>query len=255
MKKIFTPIKTRYPYPRAIHLLATVSIFLLCGNFSIYGSEISFYRFDKPTDDKELGADEHGLNPLPSGNLKGEWKEGGAYDESGYCSFDDSIRDLNGEYTSLHGVDINQPHSVMMWVKPGFLPAETGAVRYFTALGPSVIRLSVMRTDQGLAYFGYSLRKDNKEYLNIFSAFTFPATVDRWYQVAYTYEPGEEESFKFYVDGVLQSKSAVNLFQGRSSILLGAGSGSAGFGGGLDNVKIFDHALSEEEIADAMKGL
>lgn len=224
-------------------------IFLTLGGMSLAVSEeVAFYRFDIA---EALGKDAHGRYSLNEEQLLAKWMEGGALEKSvGYADFSEEVSERSPERISING--LQHSHSVSMWVKPGFIPAETGVIRYFYSLGPSTIRLSIMRTDSGTAYFGFSLREETPStetgYLPEYSIAQFDPRVDRWYHIVYTYN-ADDGIFRFFVDGDLKKEMNIFLFKSASTVVFGWASGSKGFQGGLDDIKIFDQEISLEVVS------
>ncbi len=207
--------------------------------------EISHYRFEAGA----LGDDSLGRNPLAADQLLAAPGEGGAQEGSNsHADFSQVDPEPAPRAHTLEGLSLTQSHSAMLWVRPGYLPAETGTVRYYFSLGPSVVRLGLMRVDSGSAFFSFSVRKANgEEYANQLRAAPFDPRSDRWHLIAYSYD-ADTQRFRFFVNGKQVAEEEGALFDAGPSFILGWASGSAGFQGALDEVRLFNHALEPHEL-------
>ncbi len=82
-------------------------------------------------------------------------------------------------------------------------------------------------------------------------------TLGEWTHVAATYDQGEK---KFYINGELVAEDTATISPNTAQVLrIGAGaSESAGnyfFAGSIDEVAVFNHALSAAEVGSAMEGI
>ena len=77
---------------------------------------------------------------------------------------------------------------------------------------------------------------------------------DTWYHIAFWYD-FENQTRRIYVDGVQQAEDAATPYLGTSGeTRIGQWNNSQWYRGMIDDVRIYNRALTPEEIADAMRG-
>ncbi len=81
-------------------------------------------------------------------------------------------------------------------------------------------------------------------------------TAGAWQHVAVTFTPNQTEGLTFYLDGVETDRiNSTGLNAGGGPFRMGNNQWSQLYVGMLDDVQVYDHILTPEEIVDAMEGL
>ena len=146
----------------------------------------------------------------------------------------------------------NQPMTIAMWVKrsspPGPLPP-----------GP-IMHLLGKRTqcggDSDIHYQMYE-RSDGIGFQSaggiIVAARPDLIPFDQWHHLAVTFNGSV---FKFYIEGVLRGGPSPGTFQSPNDapLIIGGSGGCETFGGLIDEVAIYNYALSEEEVQEIYDG-
>ena len=99
--------------------------------------------------------------------------------------------------------------------------------------------------------FVFGVRSNNS---SVYTGVTAQAVVGQWVHLATTYDGA---MLKLYVDGVLQSSGAAPLpYNNAESLYIGGnpGRGFSWYGGLLDDVYIFNQALTADEVRVVMQG-
>ena len=140
----------------------------------------------------------------------------------------------------LHG---KPEASIALWVKKS-------AVQY------GFLQLSGYASGNGNLY---PYKTATKVYLDVFRTnrlgpIYMPTSVLEWHHLVITQKPGQ---WKLYQNGVLVNTSGANATVSTDYLQfeIGRNSGSRYAFGDFDDVRIYDHALSEKEVSDLAKGL
>ena len=135
----------------------------------------------------------------------------------------------------------------------GWFRADAGNQRQtFLTYGPNVEgkRLSIAadRTQAVVAVSGHAWGVNNL------------SLADGWHHVAVTFAGGDSDDFSIYLDGALQSASTlggvrrlVDTRTGTAAIGRSVG-GTAHYGGDIDDVRLYDYALSAEQVRAIAQG-
>ena len=136
----------------------------------------------------------------------------------------------------------NAARSVTGW----FRADAGGQGQTFFVYGPNVEgkRLSIAadRTQALVAVSGHAWGVNNL------------SLADGWHHVAVTFPGGRSDDFSIYVDGVKQSASTLGGVRRQVDTRSGTAaigrsvSGAAHYGGDIDDVRLYDHALSAEQV-------
>ena len=142
--------------------------------------------------------------------------------------------------TYLHG---KPEASIALWVKKS-------AVQY------GFLQLSGYSSSNGNLY---PYQTTTKVYLDVFRTnrlgpIYMPTSVLEWHHLVITQKPGQ---WKLYQNGVLVNTSGADATVSTDYLQfeLGRNSGSRYAYGDFDDVRIYDHALSQKEVSDLAKGL
>lgn len=149
------------------------------------------------------------------------------------------------------GLDITGSLSVVLWYKPESLP---GAGTYqlvakYRTVGNQRSYRVVLETDVVKCF----LSSNGTATVNAIGATIFVAGT--WYHIGVVYN---DTDVRIYVDGALDSNGASNplaytggIFNGTAAFYIGLQDGGSGLADGLiDEVGVFDRALSAAEVAD-----
>lgn len=137
-------------------------------------------------------------------------------------------------YTGINGAGAR---TVAMWTK-----TTTAAIQTFAHWGASgtLSRASFKMQSSGVIRFEYQGGGHNG---------IVPVNDGEWHHIAYTYDGN---TIKLYVDGVEDfsvSDIVINTsIAGETDVYIGSQAGSAKYIGSLDDVRVFDVALTPEEV-------
>jgi hypothetical protein len=147
---------------------------------------------------------------------------------------------------AMSGFSAYTPHTVEMWIKPNVADADN-SVRYFYGTSSSAIRLSVQHTKAGPQNVNFILRDSTGGYGTTTSIGAVDATGTDWMHIAYSYDANAaSDNFKMYLNGTLKKSVTVALWaSGGASFTI---SGSSGYFGGIDEMRIFDNVRSAAQI-------
>ena len=136
----------------------------------------------------------------------------------------------------------NSARSVTGW----FRADAGGQGQTFFVYGPNVEgkRLSIAadRTQALVAVSGHAWGVNNL------------SLADGWHHIAVTFPGGDSDDFSIYLDGALQSASTLGGVRRQVDTRSGTAaigrsvSGAAHYGGDIDDVRLYDHALSAEQV-------
>ena len=149
--------------------------------------------------------------------------------------------------------NVNQ-FSLCCWYKePSVAAGNSQILCIGTNSGWNNIRIGLLRrTSNGYPMFSVSDGTNNVNYN--FTATTFPLNV--WNHIAVTYDSGK---LKMYINGILNKEGTTTIVPAlNSSQHLGIGAASNGAEkllGYLNDVRIYDHALSPKEVKEISRGL
>ena len=129
----------------------------------------------------------------------------------------------------------------------GWFRADAGNQRQtFLTYGPNVEgkRLSIAadRTQAVVAVSGHAWGVNNL------------SLADGWHHIAVTFPGGDSDDFSIYLDGALQSASTLGGVRRQVDTRSGTAaigrnvSGAAHYGGNIDDVRLYDYALSAEQV-------
>lgn len=141
--------------------------------------------------------------------------------------------------------------SLATWIYP--TKASTSAHQWILNVNES----SAANFLGGLCYYQnkFGIRLKDTTYLSDSTSVT-----DKWYHVAITYDGNlATDTLKIYINGLKVkafNKNAIETPYNATKISIGARVGEAGFfEGKLNDVRIYDHALSSKEVEEISKGL
>ncbi len=129
----------------------------------------------------------------------------------------------------------------------GWFRADAGNQRQtFFTYGPNVegkrFSIAADRTQAVVAVSGHAWGVNNL------------SLADGWHHVAVTFPGGDSDDFSIYLNGALQSASTLGGVRRRVDTRTGTAaigrnvSGAAHYGGDIDDVRLYDHALSAEQV-------
>ena len=164
-----------------------------------------------------------------------------------------SVDGVNGHVLVPHGDDIafidERTVSITLWVKPASVPRTTWTtvlaknrdIHYNNAYG-------IWISPENQWHFRFGAASGNANQPNA------PAATAQWNHLAMTHDPATT-TLRGYVDGVLvyQNVSASPGTLGNTALWIGGAGGVSEFYPGLlDDVRIYNHALTEAEIQEVM---
>jgi len=195
------------------------------GADSTYSSNIALYQLDGNDDDT-------------TGNYNGTSDTGVSYSATG-AKFGQAAS-FNGSSSAIvlpNNILNTNEHSISLW----FNLDDTNGIQTVLEMDyENRILFRAVSTDSNLAYIG------SVGYFNHGISFS----AGQWYHLVITFSAGNP--FKIYVDGVLSYTGANSNINAQSNDnILGAAnsSGANGVDGKIDQVRIFDKAISAEDVA------
>jgi len=232
-------------------VIAALTVFLAVGALPMgaQAGMIAFYNFSG----NALDSSGNGLHGTVNGATLTTDRLGNQNSAYLFDNINDSIIVPNtGGLLSLSG-----PFSMAVWVRPDN-PSFDGRNNpiIWKLAGPGDPDNYALAWHSGNR-FGAGLEDSVTDLdLGVFSASHTPGS---WYHVAAVYD---RQTYKIFVDGVLEGSVAINNitpYMGAAPLrignILGTSHGNAGvFDGAIDEIGIFDHALSLEEIATLSGG-
>jgi len=141
------------------------------------------------------------------------------------------------EYTSSYIPRTSYNLTMSAWIKPSAYPSERGTI----ILGSGAYYLSLYN-DGSIHTYWYGRTPSGYH-----SSLTGKAPIGEWTQVAAVWR---NDSVDLYVNGVLKNTVAINNAPGNNSNLLILGAEFVGrqFKGAMSDVRIYNRALSDQEI-------
>jgi prepilin-type N-terminal cleavage/methylation domain-containing protein len=131
------------------------------------------------------------------------------------------------------------PTTYLAWVKPSALPAEKSTI--IESVSPYGNYMS-LNTDASLVSYRYGITPAGYQ-----SSGAGTIVLNQWYLTAVTWDGA---NVKLYINGVLNNTvAATGTGLASSSLLIGAESAARQFVGSIDDVRIYNRALSSTEIA------
>ena len=232
-------------------VIAALTVFLAVGAIPIvaHAGMISFYNFSG----NALDSSGNGLHGIVNGATLTTDRLGNQNSAYLFDNLNDSIIVANtGGLLSLSG-----PFSMVAWVRPDN-PSFDGRNNpiIWKLAGPGDPDNYTLAWHSGNK-FGAGLEdsRTGQDY-GVVSASHTPGS---WHHVAAVYD---RQTYKIFVDGVLEGSAAINNitpYMGAAPLrignIIGSTHANAGvFDGAIDEIGIFDHALSESEIATLSGG-
>lgn len=141
------------------------------------------------------------------------------------------------EYTSSYIPSASYNLTMSAWIKPSAYPSERGTI----ILGSGAYYLSLYN-DGSIHTYWYGRNPSGYH-----SSLTGKAPIGEWTQVAAVWR---DNSVDLYVNGALTNTVAVNNAPGNNSnsLILGAESSGRQYKGAMSDVRVYNRALSNEEI-------
>lgn len=194
---------------------------------------VGIWLFDKGKDNvaEDFSGNKH------DGQIAGaDWVDG---------KFGNALEFIGGAVTVAHSDDLTlQDHTICLWAN---VPEITGSWQPMVlkqAAGP--LRNYGLYVDQnsGAVHYGFSSGNVWKS-----GSANTPITDGEWHFIAQTYDIREQD-FRLYIDGVIDFKRTDGSEPDANAVALQIG--GAALSGTLDEVAIFNVALSEDDLQNIM---
>jgi len=158
---------------------------------------------------------------------------------------------FNGSNASVRAPHIplnSRTFTIMMWVNPELYTSEQIVF--------SQRQSSATDTDMHFRIYGPGSGRVRMGFYNNDLDTTMTLEEDNWYHITFWYD-FENQNRRIYIDGTLEAEAAATPYLGTSgNTVIGSwATASQWFQGIIDDVQIYDHALSDNEILAAMQGL
>jgi len=224
---------------KLIYLISFVFVLSIASNAS--AELVAYWKFDEGSGTTAFDSSGNGLHGTIHGNPK--WsagKIGGALDFDG-----------NGDYVDCGNselFDIVDELTVSAWIYMRSVPGDWRAV---IAKGDSAWRISTNASTQGMHF---SFTGGGRNYLRADSTTLVP--FNEWHHVCGVYD--RKNGARIYIDGVQEATNpdtggvdvdTFNVFIGENSEAT-----SRFWDGLIDDIQVYNHALTEGEILSAMQG-
>lgn len=196
---------------------------------------VGWWRFD---DAGAVAVDSSGNGNTASVLNGATWASGVA---NGALNLNGSQRAVAADNNSL---DISSQITLSAWIKPSKQDTQyiLKKARYDSVNG---YELSLSSSGKVFVRFN---QKSSDNALRVNSTTNYPSNGNTWMHVAATYDG---TTIKLYINGELNASSNQTFTIGTNSVGLGLGaedSGTSPFKGQLDDVRVYDHALTAAEV-------
>ena len=222
---------------KSICIISFVAV--LAVNFTSPASAdlVGWWRFDDGSGTTAMDSSGNGNDGTLNGGA--QWTDGQI---GGAIQFNGTDSSVIAPYIPLNG----QSFTIAMWVNPVLYTDQT------------VIFSQVQTNSQGLSMH-YRLWGDGRVRMGFYSndLDTVAGTVadNNWYHITFWYD-FENQTRRIYIDGVQTAEDSGAPYNGASGdTRIGMWNNNQWFRGIIDDVQIYDHPLSQNEIEAVMRGL
>jgi hypothetical protein len=199
---------------------------------------VGWWRFDESSGTTALDSSGNGNDGTIEGGA--EWVDGQL---GGALQFNGSDSHVRAPHIPFD----NRSFTIMMWVNPVLYTSEQVVFSQTQSRSTNVsMHYRIYGPDSGRIRMGF--------YSNDLDT-TTTIEQNNWYHITFWYD-FENQNRRIYVNGVLEAEASATPYLGTSGdTIIGSWATDQWFRGIIDDVQIYDHPLTENEIQAAMLGL